>query len=380
VTTLTAGANFQIDTDQFNVSGLLSGSTSNRSSTAFDVNVGSGYVEHYTGTGLTYDSSYHLVSGTITGLSETYFGDTVFAMTSLNIDAASWVQWVQNGDNAAAIAAIFGGNDSITGSLGDDRLNGREGHDIILGNAGSDTIIGGEGNEHLYGQSPGGGTDSGDSISGGAGSDYIQGNAGNDTLDGGDGTDRINGGKDQDLISLGIGNDSANGNLGNDTIDGGDGNDSLRGGRDDDVLTGGNGDDFLQGDLGNDTVTGGVGFDTLTGGDGTDTFRFSGNDALYMSGTTHTDVITDYTDGSDKIALGFTVNAVLTGSAQSSLAAGMTYAQQLLDGHGGTGEVAAIQIGTDNYLFYSSNGGATVDSVIDVKAAATSAFDTSDFV
>jgi hypothetical protein len=42
--------------------------------------------------------------------------------------------------------------------------------------------------------------------------------------------------------------------------------------------------------------------------------------------------------------------------------------------------VVALSVGSDTYLFYASDGGATVNSAIDLKAAAISAFDTTDFV
>lgn len=380
MTQLIAGANFAINTDEFNVNGLLTGTYSNRSTTGFDVDVGSGYAEHYAGTGLGYDSGGNLASGTLTGLSETYLGASVFAMSELNLSAATFANWVNTGNSAAATAAIFGGDDLIVGGSEDDVLDGRGGSDVIRGGAGADTIIGGEGNNHLYGQSANGGTDGADSITAGAGMDYIQGNAGNDTIDGGGGPDRLNGGANDDRISGGAGNDAINGNLGNDTIDAGDGNDSARGGKDNDMISGGAGNDSLLGDLGNDTLVGGSGTDTMTGGDGLDVFKFASGDAQLMNGSTLTDVVTDYTDGTDKIALGFTVGSVLIGSDQSSFSAAVSYAQQLFDGHGGNGEVAAIHVGSDTYLFFASGGGATVDSAIDVKAAAASSFDTTDFV
>jgi len=378
VTNLTAAPDIAIDTDQFNVSGLLSGTVSNSNSTGFDVDLGNGYGEHYTGTSLTFDSNGHLSTGTITGLSETYLGASIFSMTQLNLDAATFVHWVNTGDSAAASAAIFGGDDSIVGSNDDDTLDGRAGHDVILGHGGSDVIIGADGNDHLYGQSPNGGADGADSITGGNGMDYIQGNAGNDTLDGGAGPDRINGGANNDLIAGGVGNDAINGNLGNDTIDAGEGNDTARGGKDNDQISGGTGNDSLSGDLGNDTLIGGAGNDTLTGGDGLDVFKFAASDAHYAGGGT--DIISDYIDATDKIALGFTVSAVLTGTNPVTLSDAVTYAQQLFDGHGGNGEVAALHVGSDTYLFFAGDGGATVDSVIGVGAAATSAFDTTDFV
>jgi len=377
VTQLAAAANYPLDTTQFNVEGLLTGTWSNRTSTGFQVDVGGGYIETYSGSSLTYDGNGNLSGGTLTGLEETYAGSVDFTMNGFSIDAVSYAHWVQSQDNDSATAALFGGDDTVLGSNFTDKLSGFGGNNVLLGGDGGDTLIGGLGNDHLYGQSPNGGTDGADSMSGGDGMDYMQGNAGNDTLDGGNGPDRINGGANEDKITAGSGNDSVNGNKGNDTIDGGSGDDTLRGGQDQDSISGGQGNDNLTGDLGDDTLIGGAGFDTLTGAAGVDRFQFSGTDANF---TSQADVVTDYTDGTDKIALGFTVASVLTGAAQSSVSGAAAYAQQLFDNHSGNNEAAALQIGSDTYLFYSSSGGATVDSAIKVAAVAPGVFDTADFV
>ena len=204
-------------------------------------------------------------------------------------------------------------------------------------------------------------------MSGGNGSDYLQGNAGNDTLDGGDGSDRIQGGKDDDLIIGGTGNDTVNGNLGNDTISGGDGNDSLRGGQ---------GNDSISGDAGNDIIQGDLGQDTLTGGAGSDIFVFTGQ----SSTTAAPDTITDYAPGADHLSLGFTVAALLTGATQTSLTAASGAAQALFDGHSGDHEAAAFAVGSDTYIFYSSNGGATVDSAIKLAGVIASSIGIGDFI
>jgi hypothetical protein len=60
-----------------------------------------------------------------------------------------------------------------------------------------------------------------------------------------------------------------------------------------DKLIGGSAADFLFGGTGNDILVGGAGDDTLTGGTGTDQFRLATNIG--------TDIITDYTVGTDKI-------------------------------------------------------------------------------
>lgn len=88
-----------------------------------------------------------------------------------------------------------------------------------------------------------------------------------------------------DLISLSDSGDYAHGFGGNDTMRG-------HGGAD--LLMGDGGSDVLQGGTGNDSLQGGAGNDRLMGGSGADTF-------LLRSGTTGTDVITDFQDGLDRI-------------------------------------------------------------------------------
>ncbi|WP_165322081.1 calcium-binding protein [Rhizorhabdus phycosphaerae] len=245
------------------------------------------------------------------------------------------------------------GNDRLAGDAGNDLLKAIGGHDILLGGDGADTISGSIGNDHLYGQSASGGPDGGDILTGGAGADYMQGNAGNDILDGGAGSDRINGGADADTIRGEEGNDTVNGNLGADIIDGGFGNDSLRGGQGNDSIFGGGGNDVISGDLG---------VDTLIGGGGSDAFIFGGRASLFAG--TSADVVTDFQIGTDTISVGYTVQTILTGAAQSSFSEAAIAAQQLFNSREGNGEVAAIPVGSDTYLFYSSNGGITADSAV----------------
>lgn len=381
MTQLTASADRPIDNSTFDVSGMLTGTSSNRTSTGFQVDVGLGYTEIYTGAGLTYDSSGKLTGGTLTGLQETYTGTPDFTMSGFSIDAVTFARWEHDGDSPSAIEGLFGGDDTLLGSQFNDVLSGFGGNNVLMGGDGGDKLTGGPGNDHLYGQSPNGGADGADSMNGGDGMDYLQGNAGNDTIDAGNGPDRVNGGANDDLIKAGAGNDYANGNKGNDTIDAGTGDDTVRGGQDQDSISGGGGNDSVSGDLGDDTLIGGTGADTLTGGGGGDRFQFGSGDASFGSETgSQTDVISDYTDGSDKIALGFSVTSILTGADQSSASGAATYAQQLLDNHAGNNEVAAIHVGSDTYLFYSGSGGATVDSAIRIAGVAPGVFDPTDFV
>ncbi|MCT7956062.1 Calx-beta domain-containing protein [Laspinema palackyanum] len=174
---------------------------------------------------------------------------------------------------------VFGGNgnDIVRGGKDGDRLFGTLGDDTCFGDLGNDTLFGGDGNDFLIGdQGP-------EANFGGDGSDFLGGELGNDTLLGLAGEDSLDGGE---------GADELNGNRGNDTVIGGAGNDILRGGKDNDLVMGGLGDDRLYGD---------IGIDTLTGAEGNDTFFLRKN--LGGTAIASADVITDFTDGIDKIAL-----------------------------------------------------------------------------
>ena len=86
-----------------------------------------------------------------------------------------------------------------------------------------------------------------------------------------------------------VGDDSANQLFSNA------GDDELRGGAGDDTLTSDAGDDALWGGAGNDWLDGGAGNDRFSGGGGGDIFGFDFGHS--------DDIITDFTDGEDLIAI-----------------------------------------------------------------------------
>lgn len=327
------------------------------------------------------------------------------------LDGSSYVSVVYGDDGANQIRATTttlgsmtfdgrGGDDHVTGGNSGDHLAGGDGNDTIDGLGANDVVQGGAGDDVLYG---GNGNNN---LDGGDGNDWIDGGgqdpatlysasvtSGSDTIIGGNGADHI-WGADQsvhagapdgaDSISAGDGNDYVNGNAGADTIDGGAGNDRLRGGQGDDQIFGGDGNDIIQGDAGNDTLHGGAGYDVLTGGPGADTFAFSVYGPLSLSEASfdsagHTDVITDFEDGVDKIALGFTPAAVLTGTA-ATFSAAETAAQAMFDNHAGDHEVGAMQVGADTYLFFSGTGGGDIYAAVKLAGIQATLIDTGDFV
>ena len=168
---------------------------------------------------------------------------------------------------------VYGGpdNDFVSGNLGADRLFGATGNDTVYGNQDDDSVYGGEQDDILLGNE---------------GSDYIQGDAGKDTIYGGQSGDTILGGEGDDLIFANKANDLVHGGAGNDVIYGNEGNDTVNGDE---------GNDFLHGGQENDLISGGSGVDTLTGGLGDDTF--------VIGEEMGTDIIEDFTNGSDLIGL-----------------------------------------------------------------------------
>lgn len=296
----------------------------------------------------------------------------------------------------ALIAYGGGGQDSITGADGDDWINGGN-RPVGAGTAdGADRLIGMGGNDHIFGNAQGatqGAADGGDWIDAGTGTDYVNGQAGNDTIYGGAGSDRLLGGSGNDLISgdndvgigpesLGRGNDHLNGNKGDDTLIGGWGNDDLHGGQGNDLLQGGEQDDLLSGDLGNDTLDGGGGIDILSGGDGADVFRFLETSTVPLvpvEGTV-TDQIVDFEHGTDHIQLAFHVLALLQAGTASGFVAAAGAADTTLQAHAGGDEVAAVQVGSDTYLFFASDGDGALDSAILLRGVAAATFTADDFV
>ncbi|MGD1937749.1 MAG: DUF4347 domain-containing protein [Cyanophyceae cyanobacterium] len=226
------------------------------------------------------------------------------------------------GGNGLDASFGLGGNDNLAGGNGRDLLNGNGGDDQIDGGAGNDRIFGGAGNDRILagsgddivrgnsGNDQIDGGDDNDILLGDSGNDFVDGGAGDDFIRGGTGSDSMGGGLDSDFILGEAGDDLLAGEEGNDQLFGGDGGDSLDGSLDNDLLNGGADNDILFGNAGNDSLVGedgadllegGVGLDTLTGGLGADTFAVDIDSAV--TGTSEFDVITDFEDGTDLMAI-----------------------------------------------------------------------------
>lgn len=318
----------------------------------------------FTGIGVRYDNDGVPIAGTITGLQFTALDGAIpFKVGGLNLSVSAFYAQL-NTLGTHPLKMVFAGNDIFQGTSQDDRFFGLDGHDNLFGGDGSDVILGGNGNDHLFGQSSNGGPDGNDTLAGDDGSDYLQGNAGDDVLDGGKGSDRINGGQGQDEIFGGDGNDTINGNRDNDSINGHDGNDLIRGGQGNDKIDGGEGDDTLMGDRGADRIDGGGGHDIFVFGPDTSPI---GQDADEI------DALTNFTFSYDHFSLGFVPDALVFHQATeethpATIDAARAAMQTQFDQHAGNHEVGFIRYGSFGKLlmFWASDGGATIDSVITI--------------
>jgi uncharacterized delta-60 repeat protein len=200
---------------------------------------------------------------------------------------------------------VFTGGGSVTLGAGIENLalsqrtgniggTGGAENNLLEGNNGANILDGGAGNDTLKGY---------------AGEDILLGGTGNDRLDGGKGGDRMEGGVGDDTYLI----DNANDQIveaaasGTDTVRSWLKNTTLGDNLENLILEGTAKANGIGNDLAN-SLTGNGKANILTGGAGADTFVF--NTAL---GPMNVDTITDFTTGSDKIALDHTLFGSLSG-------------------------------------------------------------------
>ena len=170
-----------------------------------------------------------------------------------------------------------------------DATVGTDSDDTYIGDSSDNSYLAYSGNDILFGNS---------------GSDWMNGNRGDDSLDGGEGNDTLYGGKDNDTISGNNGADVIFGNRGSDRLLGNNGDDFINGNQAEDILFGGNGNDLLYGGKENDTLNGGDGSDTMSGDLGNDILSGgNGSDRFVLKPGYGSDILTDFEDGQDFVAL-----------------------------------------------------------------------------
>lgn len=279
----------------------------------------------------TVDSAFEVTDGTITSLYIQDADGNIFRVSGASLDAAEIAAYLDSSTYSDLTALYTYVTENLSGNL-----------NMITG-AEDDALVGG------------------------SGKDYLSSGDGDDSLDGGDGVDRLFGGSGDDTYTVDLVQTSSSSanykvsmqdavtestNAGTDTIvlrgsftlskvstltltknvenldASATGTTLLKlvGNKLDNTLTGNDGQNQLDGGVGDDVLIGGLEADTLTGGKGSDTFSYS---QISDSTSSATDIITDFTSGTDVIDLSAldTGGEVLTFADTTATAYSVWYAQ-----------------------------------------------------
>jgi Ca2+-binding RTX toxin-like protein len=239
-------------------------------------------------------------------------------------------------NNVENLRLIGTNNINGTGNTGDNKITGNSGNNILAGANGNDIYC-------FNASTP-------------LGSDTIQ-----ETTTGGIDTLDFTGTNTAVRVNLGVTTvqTAVTNNLrltfsANNTIEniiGDSGNDRLTGNSLNNTLTGGGGNDQLTGQDGNDSLIGGFGDDLLTGGNGSDNFIFN-------SSNLGIDTISDFTSGSDKIALSKAVFTALQSVIGNGFSQPAEFASVADDDLVATSSAFIVYSTSSGSIYYNQNGSA----------------------
>ncbi len=148
---VTPGTAYPIDFRLLDVTGLLTGTASVRTSTNLVIDYGGGSRDEFTGVGFAFNGDGEPIAGTITGYKQYLSNLLVGSVEGASASAAQFMTFVKAGDTVSAVLFILSGNDQITGTSFPDYLAGGNGSDVISGRGGDDQLIGSAGNDAIDG-------------------------------------------------------------------------------------------------------------------------------------------------------------------------------------------------------------------------------------
>ena len=118
-----------------------------RSASSNLIVISNGYkTSYYTGDSFTYNDT-TVVSGTLTGYSETTGGITAYRVTDGSVPAATAAFLIDSNQGSQLAALVLAGNDTLIGSGYTDHLIGYGGNDLLYASSGNDIFDGGDGTD-----------------------------------------------------------------------------------------------------------------------------------------------------------------------------------------------------------------------------------------
>ncbi|MEH2052058.1 Calx-beta domain-containing protein [Nostoc sp.] len=279
------------------------------------------------------------------------FSVNLSSPTNAALQKASGTVTITDTLQASTTTTLAAGVENLT-LTGTSNINGtgNSGNNILTGNSGNNILTGGTGDDtYAFNASTP------------LGSDRIQ-----ETTTGGNDSLNFSGTSTDARVNLGIATtQTVNSNLkltlsANNVIEnviGGNGSDRLIGNSLNNTLNGGAGNDVLTGGSGADTLIGGSGNDILTGGADSDRFLYSSGRA-FASSDFGSDILTDFTSGSDKLVFSkstFTALSSIVGNGLSQVSDFTTVDD---DDLAATSNAFLVYSRSSGSLYYNQNGNA----------------------
>ncbi|MEH1819450.1 MAG: Calx-beta domain-containing protein [Nostoc sp.] len=279
------------------------------------------------------------------------FSVNLSSPTNAALQKASGTVTITDTLQASTTTTLAAGVENLT-LTGTSNINGtgNNGNNILTGNSGNNILTGGTGDDtYAFNASTP------------LGSDRIQ-----ETTTGGNDSLNFSGTSTDTRVNLGIATtQTVNSNLkltlsANNVIEnviGGNGSDRLIGNSLNNTLNGGTGNDVLTGGSGADTLIGGSGNDILTGGADSDRFLYSSGRA-FVSSDFGSDILTDFTSGSDKLVFSkstFTALSSIVGNGLSQVSDFTTVDD---DDLAATSNAFLVYSRSSGSLYYNQNGNA----------------------